>query len=67
MLPVLAFSNQHLDISIYFFKRLLHAQGIYATDKVRSPKVAFDAVPEDRQQADRARDGAGTQARESEG
>jgi 4-hydroxy-tetrahydrodipicolinate synthase len=44
LLPVLAFSNQHLDISIYFFKRLLHAQGIYATDKVRSPKVAFDAV-----------------------
>ena len=31
LLPVLAFSNQHLDISIHFFKRLLHAQGFYAT------------------------------------
>ncbi|MBX3178739.1 MAG: dihydrodipicolinate synthase family protein [Candidatus Hydrogenedentes bacterium] len=44
LLPVLAFSNQHLDISICFFKRLLHAQGIYATDRVRSPQVAFDAI-----------------------
>lgn len=44
LMPILAFSNQHLDISIYFFKRLLHAQGIYATDTVRSPKVDFDAV-----------------------
>lgn len=44
LLPVLAFSNQHLDISIYFFKRLLHAQGIYATDQVRSPTVTFDTI-----------------------
>jgi dihydrodipicolinate synthase/N-acetylneuraminate lyase len=44
LLPILAFSNQHLDISIYFFKRLLHAQGIYATDQVRSPQVPFDVV-----------------------
>jgi 4-hydroxy-tetrahydrodipicolinate synthase len=44
LLPVLAFSNQHLDISIYFFKRLLHAQGVYATDHVRSPAVPFDAT-----------------------
>ncbi len=33
--PVLAFSNQSLGISICFFKRLLHAQGIYATPMVR--------------------------------
>lgn len=46
LLPVLAFSNQHLDISIHFFKRLLHAQGVYATHGVRSPKVRFDAVHE---------------------
>ena len=26
ILPVLAFSNQHLDISIHFFKRLLYRQ-----------------------------------------
>lgn len=44
--PVLAFSNQHLDISIHFFKRLLHAQGIYATAGVRPPILPFDAVHE---------------------
>jgi len=43
LLPVLAFSNQHLDISIHFFKRLLHRQGIYATDRVRPPILPFDA------------------------
>lgn len=43
LLPILAFSNQHLDISIHFFKRLLHAQGLYPTAKVRAHAVAFDA------------------------
>lgn len=33
--PVLAFSNQSLDVSIRFFKRMLHAQGVYATSAVR--------------------------------
>jgi 4-hydroxy-tetrahydrodipicolinate synthase len=42
LLPVLAFSNQHLDISIHFFKRLLHRQGLYATDRVRPPILPFD-------------------------
>jgi dihydrodipicolinate synthase/N-acetylneuraminate lyase len=42
VLPVLAFANQHLDISIHFFKRLLHAQGIYATQAVRQPILPFD-------------------------
>lgn len=42
LLPVLAFSNQHLDISIYFFKRLLHRQGIYPSARVRSPVLLFD-------------------------
>ncbi len=42
VLPVLAFSNQHLDISIHFFKRLLHRQGIYATPRVREPILPFD-------------------------
>lgn len=42
LLPVLAFSNQHLDISIHFFKRLLHRQGIYATPRVRQPILPFD-------------------------
>jgi 4-hydroxy-tetrahydrodipicolinate synthase len=44
ILPVLAFSNQHLDISIHFFKRLLFKQGIYPTDKVREPILLFDKI-----------------------
>ncbi|NDJ63321.1 MAG: dihydrodipicolinate synthase family protein [Chloroflexi bacterium] len=42
VLPVLAFSNQHLDISIHFFKRLLWRQGIYPTSNVRAPVLPFD-------------------------
>ncbi len=44
LLPILTFSNQHLDVSIHFFKRLLHAQGIYATPRVRVDSRRFDAV-----------------------
>lgn len=44
IIPVLAFSNQHLDISIHFFKRLLYKQGIYNTPNVRNPILPFDAV-----------------------
>lgn len=47
ILPVLAFSNQHLDISIHFFKRLLQRQGIYATSHVRASLLPFDAVHEE--------------------
>ena len=43
LLPVLAFSNQHLDISIHFFKHLLYKQGIYATPNVREPILPFDS------------------------
>jgi len=43
LLPVSAFSNQHLDISIHFFKRLLWAQGVFATPRVREPILPFDA------------------------
>lgn len=46
LLPILAFSNQHLDISIHFFKRLLHRQGVYATPRVREPILPFDAYHE---------------------
>lgn len=46
ILPVISFSNQHLDISIHFFKRLLHRQGVYATNRVRPPTMPFDAVHE---------------------
>jgi 4-hydroxy-tetrahydrodipicolinate synthase len=42
VLPILAFSNQHLDISIHFFKRLLFAQGTYPTPAVRAPILPFD-------------------------
>jgi len=43
VLPILTFSNQGLDTSIRFFKRLLHVQGIYATDRCRPPVAAFGA------------------------
>jgi 4-hydroxy-tetrahydrodipicolinate synthase len=46
LLPVLAFSNQHLDISIHFFKRLLHAEGVYSTPRVREPILSFDRYHE---------------------
>ena len=44
ILPVLAFSNQHLDISIHFFKHLLYRQGIYPTSNVRKPILPFDEI-----------------------
>jgi 4-hydroxy-tetrahydrodipicolinate synthase len=43
LVPVLAFSNQHLDISLHFFKRLLWAEGVYPTPRVRPPVLPFDA------------------------
>lgn len=46
LLPVLAFANQHLDISIYFFKRLLWREGLFATPRVRGRGLAFDALHE---------------------
>ena len=44
LLPVLAFSNQHLDISVHFFKRLLWRQGVYGTPRVRQPILPFDEI-----------------------
>ena len=44
ILPVLAFSNQHLDISVHFFKRLMYRQGIYPTPNVRKPALPFDEI-----------------------
>ncbi len=44
VLPVLAFSNQRLDISIAFFKRLLHAQNVYETSRCRPPVAELDAA-----------------------
>jgi len=47
ILPILAFSNQYLDISIHFFKRLLWKQGIYPTPNIRQPILPFDAIHRD--------------------
>lgn len=44
LLPVLAFSNQHLDISVHFFKHLLYEQGIYPTANCRDPILEFDTI-----------------------
>jgi dihydrodipicolinate synthase/N-acetylneuraminate lyase len=46
ILPVLAFSNQHLDISIHFFKRLLWRQGTFRSPRVRAPILPFDTCHE---------------------
>ena len=46
LLPVLAFANQHLDISIHFFKRLLYREGVFPTPAVREPTVPFDEIHE---------------------
>lgn len=42
LLPVIAFSHQHLDISIHFNKRMLWRQGIFTTPLVREPILPFD-------------------------
>jgi dihydrodipicolinate synthase/N-acetylneuraminate lyase len=44
LLPVLTFSNQHIDISVQFFKRVLVAKGIFDVPAVREPLLALDAV-----------------------
>lgn len=41
--PVLAFSNQHIDISIRFFKHLRHREGLFATPLCRSGVAPLDA------------------------
>jgi dihydrodipicolinate synthase/N-acetylneuraminate lyase len=42
LVPVLAFSHQHLDISIHFNKHLLQRQGIFGQTIVRQPSLPFD-------------------------
>lgn len=44
--PILAFSNQDLETSILFFKRLLHRQGIYPTANCRITGRALDVHQE---------------------
>ncbi|WVX48455.1 4-hydroxy-tetrahydrodipicolinate synthase [Roseobacter fucihabitans] len=46
VLPVLNFSNQHIDISIRFFKELRKAEGLFESGKCRQPGAVFDPVQE---------------------
>jgi 4-hydroxy-tetrahydrodipicolinate synthase len=44
LLPVLAFTQAHINISIRFLKHLRHRQGIFATDRCREPVPALDDI-----------------------
>lgn len=44
LLPVLAFCNQSLNVSIRFLKALRKANGIFATERCRAAGPPFDAV-----------------------
>jgi len=46
LLPIIAFSHQHLDISIHFNKMMLWRQGIFDTALVRNPILPFDSYHE---------------------
>jgi len=46
VLPVLSFSNQYIEMSIHFFKRLLVRRGIFPTCVVRPPTCTYDAIQE---------------------
>lgn len=46
LVPILAFSHQHVDISIHFNKRLVHKQGLFSTSNVREPILPFDSYHE---------------------
>lgn len=43
ILPVLAFTRQHLDVSIQFYKRLFHHRGLFETAASRARTVGYDA------------------------
>ncbi|MFO1070340.1 MAG: dihydrodipicolinate synthase family protein [Geminicoccaceae bacterium] len=44
MLPILAFSNQHIGVSIAFWKGVRKAERIFSTDLCRPPIAPLDAV-----------------------
>ncbi|HEX5410706.1 MAG TPA: dihydrodipicolinate synthase family protein [Terriglobia bacterium] len=46
LLPVLAFTQQHLDISIQFYKRFFCHRGIFMTTKARAPQILYDSAHE---------------------
>ncbi len=43
LLPVLAFTRQHLDVSLHFHKRLFHHLGVFGTARVRRRGISWDA------------------------
>lgn len=43
-LPILAFSNQHIEVSIRFWKSVRHRQGLFSTDGCRPPTRPLDTV-----------------------
>lgn len=44
VVPILNFSNQHIDVSIRFFKELRKAEGLFDTDVCRIADVKFDDI-----------------------
>jgi 4-hydroxy-tetrahydrodipicolinate synthase len=42
VLPIVAFSNQHIDVSIRFFKHLRRASGLFSTANCRKPVPLLD-------------------------
>jgi 4-hydroxy-tetrahydrodipicolinate synthase len=46
LLPILAFSNQHIDVSIAFFKRLRQTRGLFRSSFCRPPVPKLDALQE---------------------
>ncbi len=44
LLPVLAFANQHIDVSIRFFKMLRQTEGVFATDLCRDAVAPLDPL-----------------------
>lgn len=44
ILPILAFANQHIEVSIRFFKALRKAAGVFPTDACRPGVAALDAI-----------------------
>jgi 4-hydroxy-tetrahydrodipicolinate synthase len=46
ILPVLAFTHQHLDMSIQFYKRLYRHRGLFRTVRVRKKVLPYDAYHE---------------------
>ena len=46
ILPVLAFTRQHLEISIHFYKRLFVHRGLFSTARTRKRTIPYDRYHE---------------------